>query len=161
MCWGYEQRWHHPRFVICVTSFWCFWCILGNVCAGRACPLGGRLFFCGTLQTEVAIHQSLTISNALFNVCLFPFSYNKSCEQCHMYTQQSIWDKTNQIELSGHQITMHPRCLPVEVLWGCPSGKRSWGRTGTHWRDFISHLACKCFMMSPGGAGWCGWRGCP
>lgn len=41
-------------------------------------------------------------------------------------------------------LVMPLRLTSREVFLGCP-----WGRPRTCYRDYISHLACKCFVILP------------
>ena len=43
------------------------------------------------------------------------------------------------------------------AYWALPTGSRPRGRPRTHWRDYISHLACEP-QSPPGGAGECYWE---
>jgi len=47
----------------------------------------------------------------------------------------------SQLRWLGHLIRMPPGCLPLEVFWARPTGRRPWGKPRIHWRDYISHLA--------------------
>ncbi len=44
----------------------------------------------------------------------------------------------SQLRWLGHLFRMPPGCLPVEVFWVRPTGRRLQGRPRTRWRDFVS-----------------------
>uniref|UniRef100_A0A3B3ZRT3 Uncharacterized protein n=1 Tax=Periophthalmus magnuspinnatus TaxID=409849 RepID=A0A3B3ZRT3_9GOBI len=44
---------------------------------------------------------------------------------------------------------MPPGRLPREVFWACPTGRRSWGRPRTCWRDYVSQLAWERLGVPP------------
>ncbi|KAK3561115.1 hypothetical protein QTP86_028310, partial [Hemibagrus guttatus] len=49
--------------------------------------------------------------------------------------------KRGQLRWLRHLFRMPLGCLPGEVLWACPTGKRPRGRPRTRWRDYVSRLA--------------------
>ncbi len=57
--------------------------------------------------------------------------------------------KRNQLKWFGHLIRMPPGRIPLEVFWARPTGRRPRARLRTCWRDYISHLAWKCFGIPP------------
>ncbi|KAK3544536.1 hypothetical protein QTP86_015589 [Hemibagrus guttatus] len=54
-----------------------------------------------------------------------------------------------QLRWLGHLFRMPPRCLPGEVFWACPTGKRPRGRHRTCWRDYVFRLAWECLGVPP------------
>ncbi|KAK3528727.1 hypothetical protein QTP70_010164 [Hemibagrus guttatus] len=42
-----------------------------------------------------------------------------------------------QLRWLGHLFRMPPGCLPGEVFWACPTGKRPRGRPRARWRDYV------------------------
>ena len=43
----------------------------------------------------------------------------------------------------------YKRCLPGEVFWARPTGRRPRGRPRTRWRDFVSRLAWERLRVRP------------
>ncbi|KAK3566414.1 hypothetical protein QTP86_032266 [Hemibagrus guttatus] len=54
-----------------------------------------------------------------------------------------------QLRRLWHLFRMPPGCLPGEVFWACPTGKRPRGRPRTRWRDYVSRLAWERLGVPP------------
>lgn len=58
--------------------------------------------------------------------------------------------KRSQLRWFGN--LMPPGCLPLEVIWACPTGKMSQGILRIFWRDCASSVTWKHLGVPPGGA---------
>lgn len=55
--------------------------------------------------------------------------------------------KRSQLRRFRHLVRIPFKRLPGEVIWACPSWRRSWGRPRTDWRVWISHLVKECLSI--------------
>ncbi|TWW71147.1 hypothetical protein D4764_17G0006300 [Takifugu flavidus] len=57
--------------------------------------------------------------------------------------------KRSQLGWLGHLARMPSVCLPLEVFWTCPTGRRPCAWPRTRWRDYISRLAWERLGVPP------------
>lgn len=68
---------------------------------------------------------------------------------------ESLWvellflqNERNQLRWFGHRTRMPPGQLQLQQYQVRFTGQRPWGKPGTCWRDYISHLAWECWKQN-------------
>ncbi len=118
----YSSKYYWPS-----TSLWC----QGSACLGPdCCP-----------NAYPSPHKVETSSNS-FRQC--PTRPHGSRPRHHPWLVSSHpWSHSRRGPRSPYSdlsraFGLELECMPLEIFWACPTGRKPWGRPRTHWRDYFN-----------------------